>query len=187
MRKKEDTSCIDKAEEDREPSDKKQNQREKTAKPAMAATTSSSSSSSPPISSSAAPAAHHPPAQQRHGAQSKQTLGHKVTSVVMDIIVPIGKKNRNHKGLLPKKTSFVFTEDHALKKVVRRMLKDCPTMCSQVPLPSCTVSVFFHALTRIFINCTEGQGELSRQDPGAHAGGQGGRGGGISRDNDGLQ
>ena len=29
---------------------------------------------------------------------------------------------------LPKKTCFVFTEEHALRKLISRMLRDCPTL-----------------------------------------------------------
>lgn len=31
----------------------------------------------------------------------------------------------------PRKVSFFFTEDDALKRVVRRLLKECPKLCSQ--------------------------------------------------------
>lgn len=31
-------------------------------------------------------------------------------------------------GIMPRKTCFVFTEEHALRKIVVRLLKDCPTI-----------------------------------------------------------
>lgn len=68
----------------------------------------------------------------------------------MSVIVPIGKKRREYlenvkrqsskeggKGIrnglvnLPRKTSFVFNEEYALKKVVCRLFRDCPTLARQ--------------------------------------------------------
>lgn len=60
---------------------------------------------------------------------------------MLGVIVPIGKKRREYlenlksgkpAGLkLPKKTSFVFTEDHAFKHIVARMMRDCPSLVQQ--------------------------------------------------------
>ena len=53
---------------------------------------------------------------------------------VMGVIVPMGKRkiSGGKAAGFPKKSSFIFTEDHALKKIVRRMMKECPAMCSNV-------------------------------------------------------
>ncbi len=66
-------------------------------------------------------------------SSARQSLCRKVRATVLDIIVPIGKRKRSSSSssLLPTKTSFVFTEDDALRRVVQRMLRDCPKMCAQ--------------------------------------------------------
>lgn len=76
---------------------------------------------------------------------SRQSLCRRVNAVVMGVIVPIGKRrkglNRNRICLggkrgegeeddgLPRSVSFVFTEHDALRRIVRRMLRECPKMC----------------------------------------------------------
>ena len=83
---------------------------------------------------------------------SRLSLCRRVTAVVMGVIVPIGKKrkglNRSRVCLggggasggssrkedtsgLPSKVSFVFTERDALRRLVQRMMRECPKTCRQ--------------------------------------------------------
>jgi hypothetical protein len=74
--------------------------------------------------------------QPGSGALNKY-LYRRVKNTVMSIVVPLGRKKRNaekstvagrEKLNLPRKTSFVFTEDDALQKIVKRIFKECPVM-----------------------------------------------------------
>lgn len=65
-------------------------------------------------------------------SSSKQSLSRRVMAEITSVIVPIGKKRQSNPASLPKRSSFVFTEEHALKKIVRRMVRECPGMCAQV-------------------------------------------------------
>jgi hypothetical protein len=72
-----------------------------------------------------------------------KSLYRRVKNMVMSVILPLAKRKRK-KGIspnpshnicqhlrLPQRTSFVFTEDDALKKIVNRMLRDCPGIARQ--------------------------------------------------------
>lgn len=83
--------------------------------------------------------------QQAASSSSRQSLCRRVNAVVMGVIVPIGKRrkglNRSRICLggkraegeeqdgLPRSVSFVFTEHDALRRIVQRMLRECPKMC----------------------------------------------------------
>ena len=76
------------------------------------------------------------------GSSTRPTLCKRVKNTVVGVIVPMGRVQRKcmEQGepfykmetvLLPKKTSFVFTEEHALRKIVSRLFKDCPALVQQ--------------------------------------------------------
>jgi hypothetical protein len=77
--------------------------------------------------------------QAHHGSVSSQALNkylyRRVKNTVMSIVVQLGRKRRNAEKSagtgslkLPRKTSFVFTEDNALRRIVKRIFKECPGM-----------------------------------------------------------
>lgn len=68
---------------------------------------------------------------------NSKSLFRRITNTVHSIILPLGRKKRlgyKMKGgkkaypRLPKRTSFILTEEDALRSIVRKMYKDCPVL-----------------------------------------------------------
>jgi hypothetical protein len=85
----------------------------------------------------ALPSSSQQQAQQPGSGALNKYLYRRVKNTVMSIVVPLGRKKRNAEksavagrgeSCLPRKTSFVFTEDDALQKIVKRIFKECPAM-----------------------------------------------------------
>ena len=114
----EETKEVEKT--DKAPSKKKKSSTKPSA--ATSAMPASSPSAPPPVLTTPHPSS----------SSSRQSLCRKVRGTVLDVIVPIGKRKRDSATEpLPTKTCFVFTEDDALRRVVKRMLRECPGMCAQ--------------------------------------------------------
>jgi hypothetical protein len=71
------------------------------------------------------------------GAAGKP-LYRRIRNIVCSSMLPLGRQKRLNAGSissgchwLPKKTSFILTEEDALKRIVRMILRDCPKMCSR--------------------------------------------------------
>jgi hypothetical protein len=111
----------------------------------LKSTTHTSASRTSSVCSSTATGCMAPSSSLLHPVQSasNKSLYRRVRNSIMGMVVPLGHRRRSssskqqspaHKkqqaqcSLLPKKTTFVFTEEDALRRIVKRILKDCPRM-----------------------------------------------------------
>jgi hypothetical protein len=70
-------------------------------------------------------------------SSSSKPLYRRIRNIVCSTLLPMGRQKRLNQSAscmrhrFPRKTSFVLTEDDALKRIVRQILKECPKMCSR--------------------------------------------------------